>query len=92
LERILHFVKIGDLARFPMVVVQGTIPKHLSAQETRDWAILDTFEKFSPERDSPQRTAQVVRMFDRNGADVTFSGFVNYCGSSAAVVRGVKRQ
>jgi SAM-dependent methyltransferase len=93
LERTLHFVNIGALARFlSLVDVQGTIPKHLSAQETRDWVILDTFDMFSPEYDSPQRIAQVVRMFDRNGADVTFSGFVNYCGNSAAVVRGLKRQ
>ena len=92
LEKILHSLRIGVLARFlPLVDVQGTIPKYLSAQEARDWVILDTFDMFSPEYDSPQRVDNVVRMFDQNGADVTFSGFVNFGGFSAAVVRGVKR-
>lgn len=93
LEQILHSLRLGGLTRFlPLVDVQGTIPKYLSAEEARDWVILDTFDMFSPEYDSPQRIDDVAKMFERNGADVTFSGFVNYCGFSAAVVRGVKRQ
>ena len=45
---------------------------------------------FSPEYDNPQRIADVVRMFERNGARVTSAGHVDVGTGAAAVVRAVK--
>jgi 2-polyprenyl-3-methyl-5-hydroxy-6-metoxy-1,4-benzoquinol methylase len=91
-EHILHRLGLGVLARFlPIVDIKGTIPQYLSEAEKREWVVLDTFDMFSPEYDNPQRIRDVVAMFDRHGADVTFAGFEYFDGFSAAVVRGVKR-
>lgn len=90
-SQILHKLKLGTLARFlPIVDIQGTLPKYLSETERREWAILDTFDMFSPEYDNPQRIKDVVSMFQRHGVKVTFAGFEHFSGFSAAVVRGVK--
>ena len=91
-EALLHRVGLGVLARFlPLVDVRATLPKYLSKAEKREWAILDTFDMFSPEYDNPQRVDDVATMFERCGAEVTFAGFEHFEGSSAAVVRGIKR-
>ena len=91
LEHGLHRVGLGVLARFlPIVDIQGTLPKSLLAAEKREWAILDTFDMFSPEYDNPQRIGDVAAMFARHGATVTFAGFERFEGASAAVVRGIK--
>jgi ubiquinone/menaquinone biosynthesis C-methylase UbiE len=91
-EALLHNLRLGVLARFlPIVDIKGTLPKYLSEAEQREWAILDTFDMFSPEYDNPQRINNVASMFERNGADVTFAGFEHFEGFSAAVVRGIKR-
>ena len=91
-EALLHRVGLGVLTRFlPLVDVKGTLPKYLSKAEKREWAILDTFDMFSPEYDNPQRIDDVAAMFERCGAEVTFAGFEHFEGFSAAVVRGIKR-
>ncbi len=90
-EQILHRLGLGMLARFlPIVDIQGTLPKYLSETEKREWAVLDTFDMFSPKYDNPQRIRDVAAMFKRHGADVTFAGFEHFDGYSSAVVRGVK--
>ena len=90
-EKILHILGLGVLARFlPIVDIKHTFPKYLSKSERREWAVLDTFDMFSPEYDNPQRIEDVAAMFRRHGADVTFAGFEYFDGFSAAVVRGVK--
>lgn len=90
-QRFLHSLQLGFLARFlPIVDIQGTLPKYLSAVEQREWAVLDTFDMFSPRFDNPQRIKDVVKMFKCFGAEVTFAGFVHFDHSSAAVVRGIK--
>lgn len=64
--------RLHALTRFlPLVDVHGTLPKSLSDDELREWAILDTFDMFSPEFDNPQRTDAVVAMFERTGARTT---------------------
>lgn len=91
-ERILYVLGLGVLARFlPVVDIHRTFPKYLSESEKREWAVLDTFDMFSPEFDNPQRIEDVEDMFRRHGADVTFAGFEYFEGFSAAVVRGIKR-
>lgn len=80
-------------ARFlPVCDIRGTLPREVSAQEKREWVILDTFDAFSPRFDNPQRVDKVARMFTATGAAVTFAGFVkNGANSEAAVVRAIKR-
>jgi SAM-dependent methyltransferase len=91
-ERILHESGLGVFARFlPIVDTQRTLPKFLSEDQKREWAVLDTFDMFSPKYDSPQRVKDVAAMFIKHGADVTFAGFEKFDGFSAAVVRGKKR-
>lgn len=89
---ILEKVGLGFLTRFlPICNIKASFPKSLSKKQIREWAILDTFDQYSPEHDNPQRIADVVQMFERNGAKVTFSGFVQFGdGMSTSVVRGIK--
>ncbi|MFL6730140.1 MAG: methyltransferase domain-containing protein [Sphingomicrobium sp.] len=71
-HRALTRIGLHALTRFlPLVDIAATLPADLSPAELREWAILDTFDMFSPEFDSPQRTSAVVAMFDRAGAQVT---------------------
>jgi SAM-dependent methyltransferase len=64
--------RLHALTRFlPLADLEATMPKGLSRDQLRDWAVLDTFDMFSPEFDNPQRTEAVVAMFERAGARVT---------------------
>ena len=61
--------RLHALTRFlPLVDIEEALPKNLSSDELREWAVLDTFDMFSPEFDNPQRTEDVVAMFERAGA------------------------
>jgi ubiquinone/menaquinone biosynthesis C-methylase UbiE len=82
---------LGALTRFLPVVDLRTLPSNLSPEQVREWALLDTFDMFSPAYDNPQRVKAVAEMFRRSGADVTFAGFVDAGPSQAAVVRAVRR-
>ena len=88
---VLHKLGLGVFTRFlPLVDIQGGFPKSLSKAEAREWAVLDTFDMFSPAYDNPQRIKDVVAMFNRHGAEVTFAGVEYFDGYSAPVVRGNK--
>ena len=90
-EHFLHKRRLGFLSRFlPIVDIQGTLPKYLSGEERREWAMLDTFDMFSPKYDNPQHIRNVVSMFEEFGAQVSFGGFVSYDGYKAAVVRATR--
>ncbi len=83
-------IGFGFLSRFiPITDIRG-FPKNLSFIERKEWAVLDTFDAFSPEFDNPQRITDVVNMFERNGAHVIFSGVVKYDGGESTVVRALK--
>jgi ubiquinone/menaquinone biosynthesis C-methylase UbiE len=87
----LNNIGLGFLTRFiPITDIRG-FPKQLSDDERREWAILDTFDAFSPEYDNPQRIKDVVKMFENNGAKVTYSGFVKMNQGTATVVRAIKK-
>jgi SAM-dependent methyltransferase len=87
----LRQIGLGVFTRFLPLVDLDTIPSYLSNKEFREWVVLDTFDMFSPEHDHPQRIKNVSQMMKRYGADVTFSGFIEYeRGFKAAVVRAVK--
>lgn len=89
----LYRIGLGVLTRFlPVCDIKKTFPSTLDRSAIREWAVLDTFDMYSPEHDHPQRIADVANMFERHGASVTFAGYEPLGnGMSASVVRGVKR-
>ena len=91
---LLHRIGFGFLTRFlPVCNITESFPKSLTKEELREWTILDTFDQYSPEHDNPQRIADVVNMFERFGAKVTFSGIENFGkGMTVSVVRGIKKK
>lgn len=88
------FNKIGMgkiLNRFiPICDIKNTFPEHLSKKEIREWAILDTFDMFSPAYDFPQKIKTVVQWFEECGLKNVFSGYISYGTNQVAVVKGVK--
>ena len=82
---------LGALTRFLPLVDLRTIPANLAPEQEREWAILDTFDMFSPEHDHPQRLSAVAEMFRRNSSDVTFAGYVDAGTAQAPVVRAIRR-
>jgi SAM-dependent methyltransferase len=89
-HKVLTRARLGALARFLPVVDLRTLPSNLTAEEEREWAVLDTFDMFSPAYDNPQRVEAVADMFRRSGADVTFAGYVDTGSARAAVVRAIR--
>jgi len=87
-------IGLGVLTRFLPVVDLRTMPTSgLSAEQFREWVILDTFDMFSPAHDHPQKIEDVAAMLEVNGVTVTFAGFEEFGqGFRAAVVRGIKRK
>lgn len=84
-------LRLGVLTRFiPITDVRG-FPKNLLPAQRREWAVMDTFDAFSPEFDNPQRLEDVARMFSQRGCEVTFAGMACYPAGCSAVVRAYKR-
>lgn len=83
-------VGLGALTRFLPLVDLRTFPPGLSDAQLHEWAVLDTFDMYSPEYDQPQTIAAVAAMFRRSGAEVTFAGHVDTGTGHAAVVRAVR--
>jgi len=91
LNRLLSSIHLGALNRFiPLVDMHAAVPEGLSTEQCREWAVLDTFDMFSPQYDNPQRVAAVAEMFRRAGAKVTFADFIRIGSSRSAVVRAVR--
>jgi hypothetical protein len=93
LSRFNDRIGIGRLVnRFiPVVDISGTLPPGLSAEQLREWVILDTFDMFSPEHDHPQRLSTVAAWFEEAGARVTMADTVRYGNNfAAATVKAVK--
>tara|TARA_B100000073_G_scaffold341394_1_gene342700 strand:- start:1159 stop:2124 length:966 start_codon:yes stop_codon:yes gene_type:complete len=88
---ILNKLKLGFLTRFlPITDVRG-FPKSLNNEQRLEWAIMDTFDAYSPEYDNPQKLKNVIDMFKDEGCEVTFGGLVRFKGGSAVVVRAIKQ-
>ena len=49
-----RFVRVCD--------VQGTFPPDLSADDLREWIVLDTFDVYSPAHDHPQRLDTLAQL------------------------------
>jgi len=84
-------IGLHALTRFLPIPDLAALPAGLTPRDLHEWAVLDTFDMLSPEYDNPQRLRTVANMFERNGADVSFAGFVDNGSGRAAVVRGIKR-
>jgi SAM-dependent methyltransferase len=84
-------IGLGVLTRFLPLTDLRLYPKYLTRAELREWALLDTFDMYSPEYDNPQRIKDVAAMFERHGARVDFADNVEVDGTMVAVVRGTKR-
>jgi SAM-dependent methyltransferase len=87
-------IKIGKIMnRFlPICDIKGTLPTNLSRQELKEWVILDTFDMFSPQYDSPQKLSTVKKWFEEFGMEVRFAGEVVYGhGFKAVTVKGIKK-
>lgn len=83
--------RLGVLTRFiPITDVRG-FPVELTNEQRKEWAILDTFDAYSPTFDNPQRLKDVESMFTKYGCEVTFAGFVKCAGGTSTVVRALKR-
>jgi SAM-dependent methyltransferase len=83
-----HKIGLGVVNRFlPIAGIIGTFPEGLTPAEIREWAVLDTFDMFSPEHDHPQKIKTVVEWFKKYGMEITFSGNKG----RAAVVKGIKK-
>lgn len=90
-NELLRKVGLAVLTRFLPLTDVSHFPPNLSARERREWAILDTYDMYSPEYDQPQRVDTVVRMFERAGAKITFAGKVGYGNHAiATVVRAIR--
>jgi len=92
-SQFLHKIGLDILTRFlPVVDLRTLSGLRLDSKQLREWVVLDTYDMFSPIHDHPQRIADVVAMFERYGARVTFAGFEEFdTGARAAVVRGVRQ-
>lgn len=88
-------IKVGKIVnRFlPLCDITGTFPNNLTPEQLREWAILDTFDMFSPQHDHPQRIATVAKWFKEFGADVSFADYIDLGENKqgAAVVRAIKK-
>jgi len=88
----LCFFRLGILTRFiPMTDIRS-FPSNLTPKQRREWAVMDTFDAFSPEYDNPQRIEAVARMFAERGCVVKFAGLAKYSGGESAVVRAIKEK
>lgn len=77
----------------PICDIKNTFPENLTEEQIREWAILDTFDMFSPQFDSPQKIKTVDEIFKKNNVKVTYSGFIEYGqGGKVAVVKGMKQK
>jgi SAM-dependent methyltransferase len=85
-------IGIGKITnRFlPICDIDGTLPKNLTKQQLREWCVLDTFDMFSPEYDSPQKISTVVSWFKKYGMRNVEGAIINFENCVASVVRGVK--
>ncbi len=76
-----RFIPITDISNFP---------KGLTKKQKIEWAIMDTFDGFSPEYDNPQTIKNVIDMFKFNNCKITFAGTIKFSGGCATVVRAIK--
>lgn len=91
------FSKIGIgkyVNRFiPICDIENTFPENLTKEQIREWAILDTFDMFSPQFDNPQKIETIAEIFEKKNVKITFKGIIKYGKKGkVAVVKGIKQK
>jgi SAM-dependent methyltransferase len=90
-SRFFNKAGLGFLNRFiPICDIKNTLPAGLSEKELREWAILDTFDMFSPEYDNPQPIKTVIKWCEESGLKNVQGKYIKYGGNSGIVVKGIK--
>ena len=89
--RILSKIKLAFLIRFLPITDVRTFPKSLDKKQIIEWAIMDTFDCYSPEHDNPQKLSDVIEMFRKFNCEIIFGGLVKFGGGSSFVVRAKKK-
>jgi 2-polyprenyl-3-methyl-5-hydroxy-6-metoxy-1,4-benzoquinol methylase len=80
-------IGLGILNRFvPICDIDRTLPMGMTAEQYREWIILDTFDMFSPEHDHPQRLSTVAKWVKEFGMIVQNAAFIKYSGNIEAPV------
>jgi len=82
LDAFTRFIPITDVRNFPSELTDG---------QRIEWAVMDTFDAFSPAYDNPQRIEDVKGMFNKRGCEVIFAGLVKCAGGEATVVRAIRK-
>ncbi|MGN6648045.1 MAG: class I SAM-dependent methyltransferase [Cytophaga sp.] len=87
-------IGLGALNRFvPICDIERTLPAGMSAEQLKEWIILDTFDMFSPQYDDPQRLSTVAAWVKEFGLVDVDAAWVKYHGNlEAATVRGRKKE
>ena len=84
-------IKLYFLTRFIPISNLYLFPKDLNKFQRKKWAIMDTFDMFSPEFDNPMRIKKVKKLFIKMGCRVTFAGFIKHdLNYSGAIIRAIK--
>ena len=84
-------IRLKILTRFIPICDISLFPQNLSKSKIKEFAIMDTFDVFSPQFDNPMKINRVRELFIQMGCKVTFSGFIKFDSrSSSAVVRAIK--
>lgn len=94
LSKFFRKLKIDRLTnRFiPICDIFNTLSKNLSRSELKEWAILDTFDMFSPAYDQPRKISTVKEWFEEFGMEKIWGGYIEYGNNQqVAVVKGIKK-
>lgn len=84
-------MKLDALTRFlPIADLRYVLSQGLTPSQRREWAVLDTFDMFSPEYDCPQRSSASPTSFAAAAHRVTFAGYVDGTRAQVAVVRAIR--
>ncbi len=91
-HRFVHRMGVGRLARRLLPLCDlATLPPDLDDEKLREWAVLDTFDMFSPWYDQPQKVETVTGWLRELGMVRVWGGFVRYGDDNVvAVARGVR--
>ncbi|MEQ9288850.1 MAG: class I SAM-dependent methyltransferase [Cyclobacteriaceae bacterium] len=74
----------------PICDIKNTLPKNLTTEQLREWVILDTFDMYSPEYDSPQSLSTVENWFEQNNLANINAAYIQFENNSISSVRALK--
>lgn len=91
-SKFLSRIGLKKFNRFlPVCDIDGTFPPNLPYSTLRDLCVLDTFDMFSPQYDSPQKIKTIAGYFEKYGMEKVIGGVIKYDNCKASVVKGIKK-